>query len=83
MGLFAVSGEERHDDDREDPGEGVGARQLGARGERVGGRRRADDARRLRPWHHRDLQAGVRGGRQGLGPREGGHHPGPLHLHQR
>jgi hypothetical protein len=76
-------GEDRDDDDGEDPGEGVGARGAGARGERVGGHRRAHDARRLRARHHRHLQEGVRGGCQGLGPREGRHHPRPLHLHQR
>jgi 3-isopropylmalate/(R)-2-methylmalate dehydratase large subunit len=60
------AGEERDDDDGEDPGAGVGARQPPARGERLGRRRRARDARRLRPRHHRHLQGGVRGGRQGL-----------------
>ena len=35
------------------------------------------------PGHHRHLRGAVRHGRQGVGPRQGRHHPRPLHLHRR
>ena len=54
-----------------------------ARRQRLGRCRHPHDARRVRTGHHRRLQAALRQGRQGLGPREGRHHPRPLHLHRR
>lgn len=72
-----------HDADGENPGQGGGAGLGAARRQHLGQHGRADDARRVRAGHDWRVQARVWGGRQGVGHREGGHHPGPLHLYRR
>ena len=82
---FRIHGAAAHADDldRKNPGPPRRPRRRPARRQHLGRRRRPDDARRLRARHHRHLQAALRQGRQGLGPRQGRHHPRPLHLHGR